>query len=188
MLISNLNVLPRPTVLSRRNCPPIRLTKCREIVSPSPVPPYLRVVDESTCVKLANIVSCFSIGTPMPVSSTEIRNPIESASCDIRSTRSAIPPHSVNLMAFPTRFNKICLSLVGSPRTREATEVDTLPIRLNPFSSARMEYKSTVSATTVRRSNSVLSSVSKPASIFDRSRMSLTRLCRASPALRNTET
>ena len=41
-----------------------------EIVKPSPVPPYLRVVDESAWVKGEKIDVYFSAGIPMPVSDT----------------------------------------------------------------------------------------------------------------------
>ena len=38
------------------------------MVRPNPVPPYLRVVELSSCSKARKIVSCFSGGMPMPVS------------------------------------------------------------------------------------------------------------------------
>ena len=37
---------------------------------PSPVPPYLRVVEPSACVNASKISCCFSRGMPMPVSLT----------------------------------------------------------------------------------------------------------------------
>jgi len=43
----NENVLPRPGSLSTHMRPPIRSTSPRLMVRPSPVPPYLRVVEES---------------------------------------------------------------------------------------------------------------------------------------------
>ena len=42
------NVLPWPASLTTQMRPPIRLTSCAEIANPSPVPPYLRVVELST--------------------------------------------------------------------------------------------------------------------------------------------
>src|SRR3984893_11696433 len=45
------NTLPSPTLLSTQMRPPISSTRRFEIVSPSPEPPNLRVVDESACVK-----------------------------------------------------------------------------------------------------------------------------------------
>ena len=41
------------------------------MVKPSPVPPYLRVVEVSSCSKALKIVSCLSRAMPMPVSLTE---------------------------------------------------------------------------------------------------------------------
>src|SRR2546425_1933329 len=38
---------------------------------PSPVPPYLRVVEPSAWEKASKIICCFSIGMPIPVSLTE---------------------------------------------------------------------------------------------------------------------
>ena len=50
--------------------PPISLTSCSEIASPSPVPPYFRVVEVSICENALKRRSCFSGGIPMPVSRT----------------------------------------------------------------------------------------------------------------------
>ena len=48
--------------------PPSCSAKRRLIASPSPVPPYCRVIDESACVKGSKIVSSLSAGMPIPVS------------------------------------------------------------------------------------------------------------------------
>ena len=53
--------------------PPISATIRFEMLRPRPVPPYLRVVDESTCVKLSKMVPILSLGIPMPVSEIEKR-------------------------------------------------------------------------------------------------------------------
>ena len=45
------NVLPLPASLSTQRRPPISCTSCDEMVRPSPVPPYVRVVEPSACVK-----------------------------------------------------------------------------------------------------------------------------------------
>ena len=52
------NVLPWPTSLSTQMRPPIRSTSCAEIVSPRPVPPYLRVVELSACANGSKIAAC----------------------------------------------------------------------------------------------------------------------------------
>src|SRR5277367_4857451 len=64
-------VVPEPGVLSSQIRPPIISTNRFEMVSPSPVPPYLRVVVPSACEKASNMCCCFEAGTPMPVSRTE---------------------------------------------------------------------------------------------------------------------
>jgi hypothetical protein len=64
------NTLPFPTSLSTQMRPPISSTRRFEIVSPSPEPPNLRVVDESACVNRSNTRPNFSPGMPMPVSET----------------------------------------------------------------------------------------------------------------------
>ena len=51
------NTLPAPGSLSTHRRPPIRDTSCTEIVSPRPVPPYLRVVDVSACENASKIAS-----------------------------------------------------------------------------------------------------------------------------------
>ena len=50
----NQNVLPSPGWLSNPMVPPIAVTSCREMARPRPVPPNLRVVDESACEKASN--------------------------------------------------------------------------------------------------------------------------------------
>ena len=45
------NVLPLPASLSTQRRPPISCTSCDEMVRPSPVPPYVRVMEPSACVK-----------------------------------------------------------------------------------------------------------------------------------------
>src|ERR1700733_3447008 len=55
-------LVPRPISLSNQILPPIIAANRADIVSPRPVPPYLRVVDESACVKGEKIDFCFSDG------------------------------------------------------------------------------------------------------------------------------
>ena len=69
----NQKVVPSPGTLLTPMSPPINSTSSFEIARPSPVPPYLRVVEESTCEKLLNSRSSRSGGMPMPVSLTSRR-------------------------------------------------------------------------------------------------------------------
>src|SRR5271170_1722076 len=70
----NRNVLPPPGTLSAQIRPPIFSTRRRQMDSPRPVPPYWRVVDESTCVKSSKMDESLSLGMPTPVSATEKSN------------------------------------------------------------------------------------------------------------------
>lgn len=70
-LIPGGNVLPCPTVLCTQIRPPMSSTSRFEILRPSPVPPYWRVVEVSTCKNHSKIALCFSVGIPIPVSRTE---------------------------------------------------------------------------------------------------------------------
>jgi len=54
----NAKVLPRPGSLCTVICPPMRATSREAIVRPSPVPPYFRVVEVSSCSNARNIRSC----------------------------------------------------------------------------------------------------------------------------------
>ena len=66
-----LNVLPLPGSLSSQTRPPINSASLREIESPRPVPPCLRVVDMSAWEKGWNSFAACSRVMPMPVSRTE---------------------------------------------------------------------------------------------------------------------
>ena len=63
-----MKVEPSPGSLSTVMSPPIIWQKRRLIASPSPVPPYLRVVEASACVKAWNSLAICSGVMPMPVS------------------------------------------------------------------------------------------------------------------------
>ena len=89
------------------------------IARPSPVPPNRRVIDESTCVKGVNSLDSLSPGIPSPESFTEkvISDVLVALSFLFNLTSMWIPPSSVNLMAFPTKLTRICLTRVTSPYT-----------------------------------------------------------------------
>ena len=46
----NENVLPAPILLFTATDPPINSASREQIASPSPLPPYVRVIDPSACV------------------------------------------------------------------------------------------------------------------------------------------
>jgi hypothetical protein len=64
------NVLPAPGWLSTHTRPFISLVSCEVIASPSPVPPYCRVVELSPCANASKMRVRSSGGMPMPVSLT----------------------------------------------------------------------------------------------------------------------
>ena len=96
-------------------CPPISSERRLLIARPNPVPPYLRVVDESACENDWNSRLMPSADNPMPVSRTaNVSSACPSASgCDV--TVSTTSPASVNFTALESRFNMIWRSRVTSP-------------------------------------------------------------------------
>src|SRR5215475_3970278 len=62
--------------------PPMRATSRAAMVRPRPVPPYLRVVEVSSCSNARKMRSCWSGGMPMPVSRTMKRRPTSPPSTD----------------------------------------------------------------------------------------------------------
>jgi hypothetical protein len=65
-----VKVDPLPGSLSAAIRPPSRPAISRLIDSPSPVPPYLRLVVPSACWNASKITGSFSGAMPMPVSET----------------------------------------------------------------------------------------------------------------------
>ena len=53
---------------------------CLVIMRPKPVPPNLRVIDESAWPNAVNNASCLSIGIPTPVSVTDTKIEARSSS------------------------------------------------------------------------------------------------------------
>ena len=62
--------LPWPTSLSTQIRPSISATSRAAMASPSPVPPWRRVVELSACSNISKITGRFSSGMPIPVSLT----------------------------------------------------------------------------------------------------------------------
>ena len=132
----------------------------------------MRVVDESAWVKGSNKAACLSAGTPIPVSTTSIRTRTRgpAGSADARtSTR----PASVNLTAFATRLVTTCESLVGSPQSTCGRDGSQATVRSRPRLRAVSPSMVVTSSSRVSTSKSSRSSSNRPASIFEKSRMSL---------------
>ena len=110
-----VKVEPLPGSLSTVMSPPIIWQKRWLIASPSPVPPYLRVVEASACVNAWNSFAICSGVMPMPVSLT--RNVIHSApSTASRLTVSAMVPLLGELAGVAEQVEQLCRTLVRSAR------------------------------------------------------------------------
>ena len=120
----------------------------------------------------------------MPVSETVNRNAVGTEESASGTTRRDTSPDSVNLIALPSKLSSTCRSRVGSPTRSAGTFGAISHTRASPFSRAR---PATISVTFSRWSfneKPVRSNSSCEASTLERSRMSLMRFSRLSPARR----
>ncbi len=141
---------------------------------PSPVPPYRRVVELSSCTKASKIRESASGEMPTPVSLTSKARRVEGPSLSKRPTRTTISPRAVNFTALPTRLTRTWRSRPGSPRTMSGTSAATRARSSTSLALARSARSSTTPSTVSRRSKLTCSSSSLPASIREKSRMSST--------------
>ncbi len=184
-----MKVEPLPGSLTSWISPPSRAASSREIERPSPVPPYLRRSPESACWKASKMMRCLSAGMPMPVSVTLIArlaagsSPLRArrASGSGRPIRTVTPPASVNFSALPMRFLSTCPTRcasdtisAGASGARSMTSLS--PCALAMCANCESRLRSRSASSTASRRSSIL-----PASIFDRSRISLIRLSRSLP-------
>ena len=174
------NVLPTPSPLSTQMRPRIISTSCCEIARPKPVPPKRREVELSTWLKESKICACLSGGMPIPVSRTEICNSTAPRNSSSIATSTSTSPSSVNLMALPTRFTTIWRRRLGSPTRRSGRSGGMWQISSRSFSDARIARVCTASPRQSRKPNSMSSSANRPASILEKSKMSLSNSSRAS--------
>ncbi len=102
--------------------PPISSARRLLIASPRPVPPYLRVVDESACENDWKSRLIASADRPMPVSRTANVTSDFALRDRLRaSTVSTTSPSSVNLTALESRLSRICRRRVTSPTIASGT-------------------------------------------------------------------
>ena len=168
-----VKVLPLSGALSSSISPFISRISRAEMESPSPVPPNSRVVDESPCEKASKICCCLSLGIPMPVSKTEKRMGMNPSADWRRCARTLTSPSFVNLMALPARLIRIWRKRVGSPRRTSGTSPCKAQVTSNFFCWARTARGSNALSMQSSREKGTLSRSSRPASIFEKSRMSL---------------
>ena len=107
-----VKVLPRPGSLSTVMSPPSRRQNLRLMARPSPVPPYLRVVEASACTNSPKSLSFCPGVMPIPLSLTA-KDTRWSAR---RVISSLMRPFSVNLQALLRRLKRVCRNLVRSVR------------------------------------------------------------------------
>ncbi len=146
---SNQNVDPSPGALTSPSLPPMSSTSCRQIASPRPVPPNLRVVDESAWAKARNKRSWSAAAIPMPMSITSNRSATRSVFSSRTRTRMTTSPSKVNLTALEPRLSSTCWILTASPRSASGTSgwmsirsssplLWAEPARIRPTSSAML--------------------------------------------------
>ena len=127
--ISHLMVVPIFFLLLHSIVPFCRSTSFLTMERPRPVPPYLRVVLISSCVKSSKIDSILSSSMPMPVSANSITRIISGCSFLIPFTEKCTVPSLVNLTELLTRFIIICFSRYGSPIKTGGVEESTVQLR-----------------------------------------------------------
>src|SRR5258708_1937081 len=109
----------------------------------------------------------------MPVSETEKRMGMNPPVDCKRCARTLISPSLVNLMALPARLMRICRKRVGSPRRTSGTSPCRAQVTSKFFCWARTARGSNTLSMQSRSEKGTLSRSSRPASIFEKSRMSL---------------
>src|SRR6266850_2424100 len=171
------NVEPRPSSLSTPMRPPCSSTSRFVMLSPSPVPPYSRVIVVSTWRNSAKMFSTSSLGMPIPVSTT--RNVSQSSA---RLTSISTRPWRVNLSALPARFSRHWVSRRPSPQASGIPGA-TRALNVSPFSMARDLSDAWATSTISCTEYSPTPSSRRPASIFDRSSTSLDRRSRWRPLI-----
>ena len=116
---------------------------------------------------------CLSGGMPMPVSDTSNRSTTPAPPASSRRTRRAIRPRCVNFTAFESRFAKTCRSRRPSPTSASGTPSSTSHDSVTSRPRRRGANDFTSASSRSRRRNARGSRTSLPASIFEKSRMSL---------------
>ena len=109
-------VEPRPgPALPTHIVPPISSARRLLMARPSPVPPYLRVVELSAWLKLWNSLPMPAGVRPMPESRTANSSCGSPEPTVLARTVSTTSPLSVNFTAFASRLRSTCRSRVTSP-------------------------------------------------------------------------
>jgi hypothetical protein len=121
---------------------------------------------------------------PIPESTTSKRSAIDVAAVAWGRTFTWTAPRSVNLIALLTRFVRICRSRPGSPRTHSARSISRRVSKARPLAVAAKRSDAQTSSTIGWSANARSSKSSLPASILEKSRMSLITVSSELPALK----
>ena len=119
------------------------------------------------------MVSAFPAAIPIPVSRTEKRSSAAPSPTSSTLTVSTTSPRSVNLIALPSRLMSTWRSRTGSPIRRLGTSGRASASSSRPFWWARSATVLSADSISASSANSMVSRSSRPASIFEKSRMSL---------------
>ncbi len=175
---------PAPACCRRRPRRPSARASWRVIASPRPVPPYLRVVELSACSKALNRAGACARGRcrcpcPPPRSARSTL----SAGSSQRGRAGRCCRAAVNLTALLAKLSRAWRSRVGSPQQARRARRRDRPAAAAPWPAAALGEHATRRCRRSRRGRRrCRSSVSLPASIFERSRMSLMIASRCWPA------
>ncbi len=152
----NQKRLPCPASLSTPISPPISSTSRLLMLRPSPVPPYLRVVEASACWKASKMPPTCSGVRPMPVSRTTTLSSTACAKFCASATCTCTLPRAVNLMALPIRLLSTWPRRSGSPSSSSGTCGSICQSSCSCFSAARFSNSVTLlRSTSSRRSGTV---------------------------------
>ena len=165
------NVEPSPATLSTHMVPPISSASRLLTARPRPVPPYLRVVDESTWLNSSNRRWTRSAGMPMPVSRTATWSwsRLVAGLCgehhfaDLGELHRVAEQVHQHLAEAGDVAAQAARARAGSMRKASSS----------PLRAAGSVTRSKADSMHARRSNGCVSSSSRPASILEKSRMSL---------------
>ena len=140
------------------------------MISPKPVPPKLRLTLASPCENGLNSRSICSGEIPIPVSMTSNCKRRDVAS---NPTRICTWPCCVNLIALPKRLIRICFNRLASDLITLGSLLSYWTSSVNPPSFARISMMLRTSSIKRCSSKHSYSTSNFPASIFERSKMSL---------------
>ncbi len=177
-------VLPRPGSLSTLIEPPSSPTSRAAMVRPKPVPPYLRVVEVSSCSNARKIFSCLSGGMPMPVSRTANRRPTSASGTRLASDFhvSTQPRRVGELDGVAHEIDEHLAQPAGVADQGIGHAGPLLADQLQPLLVGPHGQGSQVSPSAARKRKIGRVQFQRPASILAKSRMSLMRPSRLSAA------